>query len=183
MAGTYLALLMVLLVSRMPVVERALGQDGLLRWHRQLSPWPISLIVAHVVLLTAGYAQSAQAGVWHEIGTIVGSFPYMVEATIGFILMVAIATISVRAIRRRIGRERWWALHLGMYLALALAFAHVIVLGPSFVNHPLARLLWILVWLATAGVVIAYRFGLPAVRSLRHGLEVAEVRPDGPDVV
>jgi ferredoxin-NADP reductase len=70
-----------------------------------------------------------------------------------------------------------------MYLALALGFAHVIVLGPSFVRHPLARFLWIVCWLATAGMVIAYRFGLPLVRTLRHRLEVVEVRPEGPGVV
>ena len=41
LVGTYLALVMVLLVSRIPFVERVLGHDGLLRWHRRLAPWPI----------------------------------------------------------------------------------------------------------------------------------------------
>ena len=44
LVGMYLALLMVLLVSRIPAIERVLGQDGLLRWHRRLAPWPISLL-------------------------------------------------------------------------------------------------------------------------------------------
>ncbi|MDA8266208.1 MAG: ferredoxin reductase family protein, partial [Actinomycetota bacterium] len=183
LAGTYLALVMVLLVSRVPAVERVLGQDGLLRWHRRLAPWPISLIAAHVVLLTIAYAQAARTGVLREFGTLLQSFPDVLEATVGFALMVAVAIVSIHAIRRRIRRERWWAFHLLMYLALALAFAHVIVLGPSFVGHPLARVLWSLLWLATAGLVIAYRFGLPVVRSLRHRLEVVEVREEGPGVV
>src|ERR1700735_830429 len=46
LVGTYLALVMVLLVSRIPFVERVLGHDGLLRWHRRLAPWPIWLLVA-----------------------------------------------------------------------------------------------------------------------------------------
>ena len=174
---------MVMLVSRVPVVERVLGQDGLLRWHRRLAPWPISLIAAHVVLLTLAYAQAAHAGIWHEVGAIVGSFPYMIEATVGFLLMMAVAVVSIRAIRHRVRRERWWAFHLCMYLALALGFAHVIVLGPSFVRHPLSRSLWIVIWLATAGMVIAYRVGLPLVRTLRHRLTVVEVRPEGAGVV
>ena len=57
------------------------------------------------------------------------------------------------------------------------------MLGPSFVRHPLSRSLWIVFWLATAGMVIAYRFGLPLVRTLRHRLTVVEVRPEGPGVV
>jgi predicted ferric reductase len=183
LVGTYLALVMVLLVSRVPWVERALGQDGLVRWHRRLAAWPVSLIAAHAVLLVIAYAQAAHTGTMHELGTLVGTFPWMLEATVGFGLMMLIALVSVKAIRKRVSRERWWAFHLGMYLALALSFAHVIALGPSFVGHPLARLLWVLYWLATAGLVLAYRFGLPVVRTLRHGLEVVEVRRESHDVV
>jgi predicted ferric reductase len=183
MVGTYLALLMVLLVSRIPAIERVLGQDGLVRWHRRLAPWPISLLVAHAVLITVGYAQAAQAGLAHEVGTLLSSYPYVLIATIGLGIMCLIGVISLRAIRRRLSRETWWLVHLYMYLALALSFAHVIVLGPAFVGHPLTRLVWSAAWLATAGLVICYRFGLPVVRSLRHRLVVAEVRPEGPGVV
>lgn len=183
LAGTYLALVMVLIVSRVPLVEHILGFDGLLMWHRRLAPWPISLIAAHVVLLVVAYAQAARNGVWHEIGLLIGTFPYMLEATIGFVLMMAVATVSVRAIRRRVRRERWWAFHLCMYLALALSFAHVIALGPSFVRHPLTRLLWVLFWAATAGLVLTYRFGLPIFRTMRHRIRISEIWPEAPGVV
>ena len=183
LAGTYLALVMVLLISRIPFVERVLGQDTLLRWHRRLAPWPISLIIAHVVILTIGYAQAARSGILHEIGPLVNGFPDMGIATAGFVLMVAVSIASLYPIRRRIKRENWWGLHLFMYLALALAFAHEIVLGPSFVGHPVTQLVWSVAWAATAGLVLTYRVGLPIVRSIRHGLVVEEIRPEGPDVV
>jgi ferredoxin-NADP reductase len=70
-----------------------------------------------------------------------------------------------------------------MYLALAISFAHVIVLGPAFVGHPLTQVVWSVAWAATAGLVLCYRFGLPLVRSLRHRLTVTEVRAEGPGVV
>jgi len=183
MTGTYLALMMVLLVSRIPAVERVLGQDGLLRWHRRLAPWPISLLVAHAVFITVGYAQAARSGLWHEAGILLTRFPDVLIATIGLGIMCLIGVISLRAIRSRLSRETWWLVHLYMYLALALSFAHVIVLGPSFVGHPLTRLVWSLAWAGTAGLVLVYRFGLPVVRSLRHRLVVVEVRPEGPGVV
>jgi predicted ferric reductase len=183
LSGTYLALVMVLLVSRIPFVERVLGQDGLLRWHRRIAPWPISLIVAHVILLTMGYAQAARTGTFREIGTLVGSFPDMAIATAGFAVMVAVAVASIHTIRRRMKRETWWALHLFMYLALALAFAHEIVLGPSFVGHPFTQLVWSICWAATAGLVLTYRFGLPIFRTLRHQLVIDDVRSEGPGVV
>lgn len=183
LVGMYLALVMVLLVSRIPAVERILGFDGLLRWHRSLGPWPISLLVAHAVIITIGYAQAAKAGFWHEVGTLVISFPYMLIATVGLGLMVTAGVTSIRAIRSRLRRETWWIIHLYLYLALALSFAHVIALGPSFVGHPLTRVVWSLAWAATAGLVLTYRVGLPVFRSLRYGLKVVQVRQEAPGVV
>ncbi len=183
LVGTYLALLMVLLVSRIPAVEHLLGQDGLVRWHRRLAPWPLSLIGLHAVFITIGYAQSAKAGTWHELGVLVKSYPDMLAATVGLALMALAGITSIRAIRSRLRRETWWVIHLYLYLAIALSFAHVLALGPSFVGHPLARTMWTLAWLATAGTVIGFRFVVPLVRSLRYRLEVQEVRPEAPGVV
>lgn len=183
LAGTYFALVMVLLVSRLPFVERILGLDGLIRWHRRLGPWTLSLIVLHAVFLTVGYAQAAQTGPLHQLGTFLSSYPDMATATAALGLMVAIGIITIRAIRTRFRRETWWAMHLFMYLALALAFAHEIALGPSFVGHPLSRLVWSIAWFGTAGLVLAFRVGLPILRSLRHKLRVVAVQEEAPGVV
>ncbi|HEY1914469.1 MAG TPA: ferredoxin reductase family protein [Streptosporangiaceae bacterium] len=183
LVGTYLALVMVLLVSRIPFVERVLGHDGLLRWHRRLAPWPIWLLVAHAVAITIGYAQAARSGLWHQIGVLLSQYPDMLTATIGLGLICLAAVISVRAVRRRVSTEIWWSVHLLLYLALALSLAHVIALGPAFAGHPLTQAVWWAVWAATAGLVLAYRIGLPLVRSLRYRLRVAEVRQEGPGVV
>lgn len=183
LVGTYLAMIMVLLAGRVPLVERVLGLDGLLHWHRRLAAWPLLLIVAHVVLTTVGYAQAAHSGLGAEMRSLLLDYPDVMAATAGFALMVAIAVASIRAIRQRLRRETWWALHLYMYLALALAFAHAVVLGPTFVGHPITQAIWSVAWAATAGLVLVYRWALPLVRSLRHQLRVAEVRREGPDVV
>jgi ferredoxin-NADP reductase len=79
--------------------------------------------------------------------------------------------------------ETWWTIHLYTYLALALAFAHQLANGASFVGHPLTRALWAVLWAATAGTVLLYRFGLPVWRTVRHRLRVLEVRQEGPGVV
>ncbi len=183
LSGTYLALVMLLLVGRVPAVERYVGQDRLVRWHRRLSPWPLSLIAMHVVLTTLGYAQAAKTGVGHELAVFIASYPDMLAATVAFAIMVAAAVVSVRAVRRRLARETWWTLHLCMYLALALAFMHQIALGPSFVGHPLTRAAWVVAWLATAGVVLFYRVLLPVLRSLRYRLRVVAVTEEAPGVV
>jgi len=110
-------------------------------------------------------------------------YPDVLTATVGLGIMCFIGVVSLRAIRSRLRRETWWLIHLWMYLALAISFAHVLALGPSFVGHPLTQVVWSVAWAATAGLVLCYRFGLPLVRSMRHRLLVAEVRPEGPGVV
>lgn len=182
LAGTYLALVMLLLVSRIPAVERVIGQDGLLRWHRRLAPWPIGLITAHVLLLTVGYAQAARNGIWAEFVSLVGVYPSVAAATIAFGLLLLIALASISSVRRRLRRETWWRLHVLMYLVFALAFVHEISLGPSFIGHPLTRIVWTAVWLATAGSLLGYRVGLPILRTRRHRLQVVEVRQETPDI-
>ncbi len=154
LVGTYLALIMVLLVSRIPFVEHVLGQDGLLRWHRRLAPWPISLLIAHGLLITLGYAQAARTGAWREAGVLIMQYPDMLTAVVALGLMCLAGAISIRTVRRRVRRETWWTVHLYLYLALAISFAHVIVLGPAFVGHPLTEAVWSAAWLATAGLVL-----------------------------
>src|SRR5664280_3856075 len=46
MVGTYLLLVMLLLMARIPWLERTIGQDRLTRWHRRIGAWPVVLITA-----------------------------------------------------------------------------------------------------------------------------------------
>jgi predicted ferric reductase len=183
LTGTYLILIMVLLVARLPWLERSVGQDRLIRWHRRLSPWAIGLIIAHVVLITLGYAAAAGSSVLGEIWLLIRSYRDILAAVVGFGLLLFAGITSYRAVRRRLRYETWWVIHLYLYLGLALAFAHQIVTGVSFIGHPLVRALWIAIWISTAGLVLACRIGLPAWRSVRYGLRVVEIRQEAPDVV
>jgi len=183
LSGTYLILIMVVLVARLPWLERSVGQDRLVRWHRRVSPWAVGLIIAHVVLITLGYAAAARSSWLAEVWLLIRSYPDILAATVGFGLLLLAGITSYRAIRRRLRYETWWVIHLYLYIGLALAFAHQIVTGASFVDHPLVRALWIAIWISTAGLVLICRVGLPAWRSVRYGLRVVEVRREAPDVV
>jgi predicted ferric reductase len=183
LTGSYLLLVMLLLISRMPWLERVLGQDRLVRWHRRLGPWPIVLLCAHAVLITIGYAQQASVGPFHELRLLLSSYPDVLMATVALGLLIMAGVTSFRAARSRMRYETWWAVHLYTYLAIALAFSHQLADGVSFVGHPLARLFWVTVWASTAGVVLVSRVGLPVWRSLYHRLRVVEVRQENPGVM
>ena len=183
LVGTYLMLIVVLLAGRVPIVERTLGQDVLMRWHRKLAPWTLVLIAAHGTLITVGYAESARTGALHQFGQLLTTYPGILTATVGFVLLVMAAVTSARIAKRRMRYETWWAVHLYTYLALALSFSHQLATGVMFVGHPLARVFWTALFIGTAGVVFAYRILLPVWRSCFHQLRVAAVEPEAPGVV
>ena len=180
--GTYLILIMIVLVARLPWLERAVGQDRLVGWHRRLGPWALWLITAHVVLITLGYAAVSRTGFLRQLWLFVTTYPDLLAAVVGFGLLVMAGVTSIRIARRRLHYETWWVVHLYFYLALALAFAHQIVTGVAFVGHPLARMFWIVIWAATAGTVLLFRVLLPVVRNLRHRLRVVSVIEEAPGV-
>jgi predicted ferric reductase len=181
--GAYLILIMVVLMARLPWLESTVGQDRLARWHRRVSPWAIGLITAHVLLITIGYAQAARSSALGEAWLLLTSYRDMLAAAVGFSLLILAGITSYRAVRRRLRYETWWVVHLYLYIGLALAFAHQIFTGVSFIGHPLIRAMWIAIWLSTVGLVLVFRVGQPAWRSMRHQLRVVEVRDEAPGVV
>ena len=182
LTGTYLMLVMIVLIARLPWLERTIGQDRLVKWHRRIGGWPIALIGVHVVAITLGYAQMTKAGPLHQFWVFLRNYPDLLAATVAFGLLLFAGFSSAKIARRKIKYETWWVVHLYMYLALALAFAHQIVTGVMFLGHPLARAYWIAIWALTAGVVLTSRVVLPIIRNARHQLRVSEVIEESPGV-
>ena len=127
---------MLVLIARVAWLERAVGQDRLVRWHRRTAPWALGLICAHVVLITLGYAQSSKTGVLRQMWVFLSSYPDMLAAAVAFGLLVMVAVTSVRIARRRLKYETWWVVHLYTYIALSLAFAHQIATGVTLCGPP-----------------------------------------------
>ena len=183
MSGTYLLLITLLLIARIPAVERAIGQDRLVKLHRQLGPAILGLISIHVFTVVLGYAATITGGPWHELILMATTFPGMMLAVAGFGLLLMAAFTSYRYVRRHMKYETWWAVHLYTYLAVALSIPHQVLTGAPFMGHPLAMAWWLTLWFATAGAVIVYRWGLPIARSLRHKVTVHSVEEEAPGVV
>jgi predicted ferric reductase len=175
-----LLLLQVLLMARIPLLERAFGQDRLARWHRWTGFTSFHLMVAHIVLITIGYAGSAHANAFAELWDLVVSYPGMLLATAGTALLVMVVVTSMRAARRELRYESWHLLHLYAYLGVGLALPHQLWTGADFIASPLSRAYWWTLYAAAAGAVLIYRIGLPLWRSWRHGLTVSHVVPEGP---
>ena len=177
-----LLLVQVLLMARVPVVERTYGQDELARRHRLVGLWSFNLMLAHLVLISVGYALSVGLNPFAEFWELVVDYPGMLLALAGTLLLVLVVATSVRRARRRLRYESWHLLHLYAYLGVGLAIPHMLWTGQDFVSSPAATAYWWTLWGTAAGSILVWRVGLPLVRSLRHDLRVAEVTQESPDV-
>jgi predicted ferric reductase len=182
LAGYAVAILLVLM-SRAPFLERGLGTATLTRWHAMGGRYTVSLVVAHAVLITWGYAVSAHTNVISQTDSLLMSYPDVLMATVAGLLFVAVGVVSARKARARIGYETWYYLHLYTYLAVALAFSHQFSTGADFATNPTARLLWSALYLGAAGLVVSYRFVAPIRAALRHDMRVTDVRRESADTV
>jgi predicted ferric reductase len=181
--GTYFALLGILLVARIPWVERGVGHDRLVTWHRKLGPWSLYLIAYHVVMITIGYAGQFQEKLISEFWSILTTFSWMWAALAGFIFMATAGITSYKKARARLSYETWWLIHISTYAAITLSFMHQILNGPMFIGHPLNRGFWIFLYSAMVFSIVFWRFGIPIYRSLRHSLRVDRVVVEAPGII
>jgi predicted ferric reductase len=177
--GTYLIVIGVALMGRIAWLDRMIGMDRLALWHRRNGMYSVTLLVAHAVLIIWGYAVTGHEGVVHETTSVVLSYPDMLAATVGLLLLVLIGVLSVRALRRRIDYQTWYFIHLYTYIALALSFAHQFNSGADFANHPFNRGAWIAMYAAVGLLLLAYRIVKPLRDGRRHQIRVARVVPEG----
>jgi predicted ferric reductase len=178
-----LLLIQVLMMARVPWIERTYGQDRLARVHRLAGFTSFSLLVAHVVLVTIGYAGSGRAGLVREAWDLVTTYPGMLLATAGTALLVLVVATSVRAARRRLRYESWHLLHLYAYLGAGLALPHQLWTGADFLSSVPATAYWWTAYAGVAGAALVFRVAVPLWRSARHRLTVAAVVPEAPGVV
>ncbi len=174
-----LVLAMVLLAARVPWLERAVGQDRLIRWHRWIAPTALVALVAHPLLLALSYANGVR-GWWTSLLALGGA---TLDAVTGTALFLVVAAVSVHVVRRRLPYEGWHLLHLTTYAAVLLAFAHQLSAGSTVLQGVLVRGWWtaqLVVVLTVAGL---FRVALPLWRSARHNVRVVEVRRDASDVI
>ena len=181
-AGSYLLLVMVILTARLPWLERTVGQDTLVRWHRKIAPYAVSLISLHVLSVVLGYSQMLKTNVVHMLWSFWVNYPDMLSASVGFVLLLMAAFTSIRIARSKMKYETWWVVHLYTYLGLALAFMHQIRTGVMFLGHENTIRVWTTLWVGTGVMILLLRVGVPLVRNRQYQLRIANVTQEAPNV-
>ena len=172
----YGVIMLVALMARLPPLERGVGADRLARWHAMGGRYTVGLVAAHAVLITWGYAVTAHTNVVSQTKTFLLSYPDVLMATVGGLLLLGVGLVSMRAARTRMRYETWYYLHFYTYLAVALAFSHQFADGAQFMDNLAARLVWGGTYAAVGAAILWYRFATPTLQAFDHRLRVDSVR-------
>ncbi len=183
LTGSYLSIIGLLLIARIPWIENALGHDRLVVWHRKAMPYALYMITLHVLLVGLGYAGAEGKVIANELWIMTTTYPLMLPAAAGFLLLILAGITSYKNVRNSIKYETWWVIHLYTYLGVALSFMHQILTGGMFIGHPLNRAYWIGLYLSVVFSIVTWRIIIPLARSIRHQLVISKVEVEGPDVV
>ncbi|WP_156760552.1 ferredoxin reductase family protein [Microbacterium karelineae] len=180
MLAGYGAAVMILLVSRLPFLERRVGADRLTRWHAHGGRTLLLLVCVHAVFAVYAVAEAIGASGAEAVGIVLG-LPDIVTATVGTVLMMAAGMLSARAARKRVRYETWHGIHLAMYVGVGLGFAHQLA-GPDIAGRPALQIAWTALYTVTFALLMRYRILAPLLTALQHDLRVHRVLKQGPRV-
>ncbi|MTK04138.1 ferredoxin reductase family protein [Micromonospora sp. CP22] len=179
----YLLLVQVLMMSRLPVLERWAGGERIARWHRDVAATLLVAVLAHVALILVGYAGLEGRSPFGQAGVMLREYQDMVSAFVAAGLLVLVGLVSVRAVRRVLPYELWHAIHLAAYAVLLLGYAHQFSNGSQLFRPGPVRTGWIALYVLVVAAWLWGRVVVPLWFNLRHRLRVSDVVVEGPDVV
>jgi predicted ferric reductase len=186
LTGLYGALLMafqLLLVARLPWLDRRIGMDRLTSWHRWVGFGLLWTLLGHAVFITFGYAQLSSMEPVNQLVNLAETVEGVLRAVVALALIVVVGAVSARWARRRMTYETWHFIHLYTYAAVLLAFTHQVAVGTTFTASSAARAYWYALWGTALASVFVGRLVLPLCRNLRHQLHVSAVVPESDNVV
>ncbi|WP_329414725.1 ferredoxin reductase family protein [Streptomyces sp. NBC_00704] len=185
-AGLYAALLMafqLVLVARLPWLDRRIGMDRLTGWHRWTGFGLLWTLVGHVVFIVFGYAEPSSVNPVSQLVDLAETVEGVFRAVVATALILVVGGASARWARRRLAYETWHFIHLYAYVAVVLAFTHQVAAGTTFTASSAATAYWYTLWGAALGAVVLGRLVLPLWRNWRHQLRVEAVVPEADNVV
>jgi len=179
--ATDLLLIQVLLIARVPWLDKLYGHDRATLTHKKLGKPVLYLVIAHFIATIWSYSVTDSLNIWAELVNLINTLTDVLYATIAFVLMVLVVVTSLNLARKKLPYEAWYLIHLFAYGSVMLAIPHQINLGVDIAGKPLALAFWVSAYLFVALNILWFRLLSPIVFSGLHSLKVSETVVEASD--
>lgn len=177
--GTSLLLVHLLLVARVPWIESVFGLDKLTGAHKKLGKPLMYVLGLHAVSSVISSAQQNGVDLQKALFDLLASYPEMLLAGVGFVLMLLVTVSSITVARKSLSYEAWYLIHLLSYVAVFAAIPHQFAFGSTFLAQPWVSTYFAALYIFVLINVAWYRSLKPLIRSLVGGFAVTQVKPAG----
>ena len=179
--GTALLLIHMLLVARVPWIDKFYGHDGATVAHKKLGKPVMYFIAAHFLASLIEYSITNGEDLMTTLFWFITDVQDMLLATIGFVLMVAVVVTSLNFARRAMSYEAWFFVHLLSYASVAAAIPHTITAGSDIAGKPVQTTIWVALYLFVFLNILWFRVWIPIRKSFRKRLVLAQTVRESSD--
>ena len=174
LAGFMILALQFLLAARYKWIERPVGLDILIRYHKHMAVFALALLLAHPLLIAAG------GGGWQLLIGL--DLPWSIWlGKLTLVIVIATVLVSLYLVPRKLKFEKWRIGHdMAAPAMVVFAFTHSWYAGEDLAM-PFMKTLWIGALLTTILVFIHHRI-LRSLRLKRRPYSVTDVTPESEDV-
>ena len=179
--ATDLLLIHMLLIARVPWIDRLYGHDRATLTHKKLGKPVLYLVIAHFLASAINYVMTAGKSIVAALVELIFNVPDMLIATASLVLMILVVVTSLNFARRKLSYEAWYIVHLMSYAAVLLAVPHQFSTGADIAGKPLQTLFWVALYLFVALNIIGFRVLAPIFESLYFRFKVQAINRESHD--
>ncbi|WNM26317.1 ferredoxin reductase family protein [Demequina capsici] len=165
-----------LLASRAPWIDRAIGHDKAIMLHTEYGVTSVVVMLLHIATVTV--ADSHVAGT-NPASQLIAYWSYgwfLAWALVSLAATLVVLVTSFASARARIPYHKWHAIHLLSYISIALAVPHQFLQGETFRQMGVAWWFWFVLWAGSGAAFLYWRVVKPIAVNRRHHLSVSSVR-------
>ncbi|MEW6617333.1 MAG: ferric reductase-like transmembrane domain-containing protein [Patescibacteria group bacterium] len=173
--AAFASLFQLVLIGRVKWVESLFGLDKLFRIHHINGVATLFFVFLHPFFITTAYKGFSEVSYIEQTKLFLFNWSDMLQAYAAFLIFIFLIVISFSLIKKKLKYEWWYVMHLGMYVAIALAFGHQIENGGDFQNNTPFVVYWYVLYIFVFGNLLFYRFFTPLYNFWKHRFFVDRV--------
>ncbi len=181
LVATDLLLIQMILVARVPWLDRLYGHDRTTIAHKKLGKPVLYIVIVHFLASLIQYAIQDGKNIFAEIFVMANLTTDLLLSFVALAAMILVVITSIKIARAKLSYEAWYLVHLVSYVAVLAAVPHEFSVGQDVAGKPIQSAFWIALYVFVGGNLVWFRFLQPIVKMLQHQFTVTKVESASSD--